>query len=359
MPAIPNNTNNTNTSVVSVNSALIKPSSVNGLSADTKSLNGLRSQAAADPKSAAREAAKQFESLFMGELVKSMRGSTQATGMLDNAGTQLGTELLDQQLSGQISGRPGGLADIILKQVERQMGMASGPNAANGANNGAANGASNGASNGAVNGLAPGAASTPRAGSQPTRLQGQPTPPRSPQTGPAGFVLQHMAAAREAETATGIPASFMVSQAALETGWGRKEIKHSDGSPSFNLFGIKAGGSWKGPVAEVSTTEFINGKPSRVMAKFRAYGSYAESFADYARLMSNSPRYQNVLKGVQQAQAVAASPAAPNSTTATRDNAVRFAQNMQRAGYATDPEYADKLSRVINTTLRLQRSLVA
>ena len=159
-----------------------------------------------------------------------------------------------------------------------------------------------------------------------------------------------MNAARTAEEASGIPASFMVSQAALETGWGRKEIKHSDGTPSYNLFGIKAGGNWKGAVAEVPTTEYVNGKATRVMAKFRAYGSYAESFSDYAQLMTNSPRYQAVLKGVQQTQ---------TASRTAKDGGVVFAQNMQRAGYATDPEYADKLSRVINTTLRLQRTMVA
>jgi peptidoglycan hydrolase FlgJ len=346
MPAIPNNPT-AKPSVVSVNSSLVTPTSVNGLSADTRTLNGLKSQAATDPKGAAREAAKQFETLFMGELVKSMRVSTQPTG----------TEMLDQQLAGQVSGRPGGLAEALYKQLERQMGMAASP--------------------------VPVASSgdTPAGSTQRAKLQGQPTPgvaaARTPQTGAAGFVQQHMAAAREAEQATGIPAPFMVSQAALETGWGRKEIKLSDGTPSFNLFGIKAGGSWKGPVAEVPTTEFIDGKPTRVMAKFRAYGSYAESFSDYATLMSNSPRYQGVVKAVLQARAAAAGAAnavsdgamdpsatarktaAPASAVTTRDNAVRFAQNMQRAGYATDPEYADKLSRVINTTLRLQRSLVA
>ncbi len=338
MPPVLNNYN----SIVSVNSSLMKPVSHNALQADTRSLNGLKSQAASDPQAAAREAAKQFESLFMGELVKSMRISTQQSGMLDNAGTQLGTELLDKQLATQISGRPGGLSEAILKQLERQMGMAPGPIPATGSANNTPAPLQSLQTLQTLQTL------------QAQKLQGQPSQgnpgTRIPQTGAAGFVQQHMQAARGAEASSGIPASFMVSQAALETGWGRKEIKHSDGTPSFNLFGIKAGGSWRGPVAEVPTTEFINGKATRIMAKFRAYGSYAESFSDYAQLMSNSPRYQAVVKGVQQTQAVSA-PA--------KDSGVKFAQNMQRAGYATDPEYADKLSRVINTTLRLQRSLVA
>jgi flagellar protein FlgJ len=104
------------------------------------------------------------------------------------------------------------------------------------------------------------------------------------------------------------------------------------------MFGIKADPGWKGPVAEVTTTEVVNGRAVKGVAKFRAYASDAESFADYGRLMTTSPRYQNV---VAQAQG---------------GTAAGFAQGLQRAGYATDPAYADKLSRVINTTLRLQRA---
>jgi flagellar protein FlgJ len=160
--------------------------------------------------------------------------------------------------------------------------------------------------------------------------------------GAAGFVQQHTQAAQQAEAATGIPATFMVSQAALETGWGRKEIRHTDGTPSFNLFGIKAGADWKGPTAEVVTTEYVNGRAQKGVARFRAYGSYAESFADYAKLMKGSPRYAGVVA---------------SAAGSTAGAAAGFAQGLQRAGYATDPAYADKLTRVINTTLRLQRSL--
>ncbi|MET0211202.1 MAG: flagellar assembly peptidoglycan hydrolase FlgJ, partial [Burkholderiaceae bacterium] len=152
----------------------------------------------------------------------------------------------------------------------------------------------------------------------------------------AGFVQQHKEAAATAEKTTGIPASFMIAQAAHETGWGRKEIKHTDGTPAYNLFGIKAGSNWNGPTADVTTTEYIGGQARKVVQKFRAYSSYAESFADYAQLMKNNPRYAKVV--------------------AAGSNAQGFAQGLQRAGYATDPAYADKLTRVINTTLRMQRA---
>ena len=294
----------------------------NGLAYDSKSLDALRSRASGDPKGAVKEAAKQFETLFMNELMKSMRSTTLSSGMLENAGTGMGTEMLDTQFASQMSGRPGGLSEAIMKQLERQMGLSPGPIP--------------------ITGSANNTAAAISATAQPTRI---------PQTGALGFVQQHTGAAQEAEAATGIPAAFMVSQAALETGWGRKEIRHTDGQPSYNLFGIKAGGSWKGPVAEVATTEYVNGKAQKVMAKFRAYGSYAESFTDYARLMKESPRYQAAVGG---AKGDMRSDGA-GRTIAKADTAAAFAQGLQKAGYATDPAYADKLTRVINTTLRLQR----
>jgi len=285
-----------------------------GLVTDTKSLDLLKSRAASDPKAALRETAQQFESIFMQEVVKSMRSTTLSSGMLDNATSNMGTEMLDQQFATQLAGRKGGISEAIMKQLERQMGLSPGPIPATGsANNTAA------------------------------ALSAAPVATKIPQTGAAGFVQQHSAAAKDAETATGVPATFMVSQAALETGWGRKEIKHADGTTSHNLFGIKAGGNWKGATAEVTTTEYVNGKAQKVTAKFRAYGSYAESFADYAKLMKESPRYQNAVATAQSA----------GSSTVTA--AAGFAQGLQKAGYATDPAYADKLTKVINTTLRLQR----
>ena len=102
----------------------------------------------------------------------------------------------------------------------------------------------------------------------------------------------------------------MLGQAAHESGWGRREIRHADGSPSFNLFGIKAGADWKGAVAETMTTEVVNGQAVKGVARFRAYASHAESFADYARLMKDNPRYQQVLAQGQDASAFADRPAA-------------------------------------------------
>jgi peptidoglycan hydrolase FlgJ len=301
-----------------------------GLATDVRSLDALRARAAADPKAAVREAAKQMESLFMNELMKSMRATTLAEGGQDNNAGNLGQSMLDSQYATQLSGQPGGLSEVIMKQLERQMGLSPGP-----------------------------IPHTGSANNTPAPLTAKPAAPTTaiPQTGAAGFVQQHTAAARDAEAATGIPATFMVAQAAHETGWGRKEIRHADGAPSFNLFGIKAGANWKGPTANITTTEYVNGQAQKVVAKFRAYGSYAESFADYAKLMKDSPRYRDV---VAKAQPAAQGVQSANESQASRSGAAGaavFAQGLQKAGYATDPAYADKLTRVINTTLRLQRSL--
>ena len=280
----------------------------NGLAYDSKSLDALRSRASGDPKGAVKEAAKQFESLFMNELMKSMRSTTLSSGMLENAGTGMGTEMLDTQFASQMSGRPGGLSEAIMKQLERQMGLVPGP-----------------------------IPNTRRANESLPTVQEPDSTPKVPEKRAAGFVRQHTAAAERAADETGIPAPFMLAQAALETGWGKREIVGNDGSRSHNLFGIKAGSQWNGPTVDVTTTEYIGGQPRKMVQKFRAYASEAESFADYARLMKDSPRYAKVVAGAADAK--------------------QFAVGLQKAGYATDPAYADKLGKVINTTLRLQRSL--
>jgi flagellar protein FlgJ len=137
--------------------------------------------------------------------------------------------------------------------------------------------------------------------------------------------------ANEASRTTGIPAKFMLGQAALETGWGKREIRSADGTASHNLFGIKATANWTGKTVEVATTEYVNGVARKKMEKFRAYDSYADSFRDYASLLKNNPRYQNVI--------------------ANGKDATAFAQGLQAAGYATDPHYAAKLGRIIKQSL--------
>ena len=277
----------------------------NSLNSDTRSIDSLRAAAARDPKSSIKEAAKQFESLFMNEVMKSMRASTLSSGMLENSATQMGTEMLDTQFAGKLTGLPGGLSDAITRQLQRQMGAA--PDTA-------------------TKSVAP--------------LPTLATKNIAPHV--QSFIQKHDAAAKAASTETGIPASFMLAQAAHESGWGKREITAKDGTPSYNVFGIKATSAWTGKVAEVQTTEYVDGKAQKISAKFRAYGSYEEAYKDYAKLMSSNARYHDA---VAQAQ------------TGGAGGAEGFARGLQKAGYATDPEYASKLARVINTTVRVQRAL--
>ena len=283
------------------------PMSFQGLAADPNALNALRygsGMAGKDDKTALKEAAKQFESLFMRELIKSMREATQKSGLMDGESSDLGTDLLDQQFAVQLSGLPGGLSEAIQRQLGRQI-------------------------------LGPDAAGAPvnplPAVSEASTVSRVSAGPRQ-----AGFVTQHSEVAAVVARESGIPASFMIGQAGHETGWGRSEIRHADGSNAHNLFGIKATGGWKGKVAEIITTEYIDGEPRKLTARFRAYDSYAESFRDYARLISQSPRYEQVMDQLHSVQG--------------------FASGLQQAGYATDPQYAAKLSRAINSTMMIQRS---
>ncbi len=289
----------------------------NRLAADAGSLNSLKLQAGQNSQAAIKETAKQFESLFMRELIKSMREATMKSGMLDNAGSDLGTDLLDQQLAVQMSGKPGGLSDLIAAQLSRQMGL-DGANAAG-------------------TGISSSQAASLSALQRSNSLAAYGKNAVKPTASQSNFVERHTEAAIRIEKESGIPASYMVGQAGLETGWGKFEIKRAGGQPSYNLFGIKATAGWKGKTAEVTTTEYVNGVAKKMVAKFRAYDSYDESFRDYARLISESPRYAKVMTQTGSAQA--------------------FASGLQRAGYATDPQYAAKLSRTIETTQRLQQRM--
>ncbi|WP_312565963.1 flagellar assembly peptidoglycan hydrolase FlgJ [Diaphorobacter sp.] len=284
------------------------------LAVDGRALNSLKAQAsqgdAQATKDATLEAAKQLESLFMRELIKSMREATMKSGLLEGAEGNLASDLFDQQLSVQMAGQPGGLAEAIQRQLSRQLGGDGQTTLVPG---------STLSMDVALRKAAP--ADNPRAASP---------------KGREDFVQHHRAAAERVARSSGIPASFMLGQAGHETGWGKGEIRHKDGSNSFNLFGIKAGKGWTGKVAEVTTTEYINGAPRKVVAKFRAYDSFEESFRDYARLINDNPRYEKAREKTH--------------------SAVAYATELQKAGYATDPQYAAKLSRAIQSTLGVART---
>lgn len=296
----------------------------NQLAIDVNSLAQTKRLAKEDPRAAMKNAAQQFEAVFLQMVLKAMRDASPKEGMFDNEQSRLFQSMLDQQMAQTMSVRGStGLAALIEKQLARGLSPQA-PGAA------------------AADGL-PSQQQLPRApqASAPTAVQAGPSVRQAPAVpadaaavpAPAReFVNRLWPHAGEASRSTGIPAHFMIAQAALETGWGRSELRFSDGTPTYNLFGIKAGRNWQGAVAEATTTEYVNGVAQQTVERFRAYSSYAEAFRDYASLLTSNPRYAAVLN---------------------QQDAAGFARGLQRAGYATDPMYAAKLERIIGgQTLR-------
>lgn len=309
---------------------------------DVQGFDTLRAQAAADPQKALKSTAKQFDAVFIQMMLKSMRDATPQDGILDSNDSKQYQSMLDQQLSQQLSSKGVGVADALIKQLSRNMGGATtgaggmsssaglgslfGGGAADGSGNegdaammGAlARAYSNAQANGA---LAAGKGYTAQSALTPP-LRGKGESPKVD-----AFVEKMAAPAQAASAATGIPARFIVGQAALESGWGKGEIKNADGSPSHNVFGIKATSDWTGKTVSTVTTEYIHGVAHKVVEKFRAYSSYAEAMTDYASMLRGNPRYASVLS--------------------TSHDAASFAHGMQKAGYATDPHYAKKLISIM------------
>jgi peptidoglycan hydrolase FlgJ len=284
---------------------------------DPRGLEKLRSQANASPDKAIQGAAKQFETLFINQLLKSMRDATPQDGIMDSDQTRMYTGMLDQQLAQAMSARGIGLADVMVKQLSKGSGSAAAQAA--------------GVTAPPLN-LTVGAPRNVQAPAQPAPAAA--AAPEKPVgvTGKAkAFIDKMWPHAVEAAKATGLPAHFIIGQAALESGWGQRQIKDADGTNSHNLFGIKAGRSWDGEVAAIKTTEYIKGVQQKVVDKFRSYASYGEAFMDYANLLKNNPRYSKVLEAGNDPQA--------------------FAKGLQNAGYATDPAYAQKLTKIITGSI--------
>ena len=315
---------------------------------DPNSFGGLKRLARdGNSQEALRAAAQQFEGLFMQMMLKAMREATPANGLFDNDQTRMLQSFHDQQMAMQSAQGAGmGLAEVIFRQFGGdRLGAAQQPaigpdgqpvfevaniprrpaisafrdrQPASAADDSAAAQAAVGdaASRSA-------ASSTTNTGSPESVTPRRPIPERV-----SNFVDRVWSHAVDAARSIGVSPSFIVAQAALETGWGRAELRTADGKPSHNLFNIKAGRNWKGPVLELPVTEYANGRAYTEQARFRAYGSYAEAFQDYVNLLSNNRRYADVIG---------------------RTDPVEFAQGLQRGGFATDPDYADKLVRVIHS----------
>lgn len=336
------------------------------LAADAQGVDRLKHLARNDPQAAVRETARQFEALLMGALLKSMRETTSQDGLFDSEQSRLYTSLLDQQLAQTLSKKGIGLAQVL----ERQLAGSAGIDVA-------------AAEPGAALAMPPARSELPAIGNKisgdpvgkqtiaaavdhwGSTMQGQSIPAAALAAKPAisaptvfsgntaqapaktdtasrsdstaqsaapmhvrNFIERMLPHAQAAADSTGIPARFMIGHAALESGWGRHEIVRADGSPSHNLFGIKADRSWRGDVAEVMTTEYIGGVPVRRMEQFRAYESYDAAFRDYGNFLKDNPRYADALEATHSARA--------------------YARELQQAGYASDPRYAEKLASVID-----------
>lgn len=287
------------------------------LAFDSKSLDGLKQSAKNNSPDALKSAAKEFEALFMNMMLKSMRqASSSQDSPFENEQSRMYTSMLDQQFSQNMASRGMGLADALVKQL----------------------------SNNAANQIIESTGASPNILSNMKGIDsyldhlkmGQPavkevSGARSGHAHVRAFEDKLTAHAEQASLETGIPAKFMLGQAALESGWGKREIKSMDGSASHNVFGIKATKGWQGRTVDALTTEYSNGVAYQKIEKFKAYDSYADAFKDYANLLTKNPRYQDVI--------------------ANSKDASSFAYGLQKAGYATDPQYANKLSRIINKTL--------
>lgn len=316
------------------------------LAADANGLDGVRRLAAEDPRAGLKAASREFEALFLQMVLKAMRDAVPKSGLFGSQEMDLYQGLLDQQLTQTMSGRgTTGIAAALERQLGRAIAQRAGSDGAAPAGNPepALSSAASPGPQAIVRAMSPeirlpspsdppGAARAPDAVSAPARDSARTDAPAAGAAPPVReFVGRIWPHALEAGRALGVPAHFLIAHAALETGWGQHEIRRPDGSPSFNLFNVKAGKGWGGETVESLTAEYENGAAEKRVERFRAYGSYAEAFADYAALLRR--RYGAVL-GQQDGN--------------------QFAHGLQRAGYATDPMYADKLSRIIGgATLRL------
>ncbi|NNF51018.1 MAG: flagellar assembly peptidoglycan hydrolase FlgJ [Gammaproteobacteria bacterium] len=268
---------------------------------DFSGLAALRARAADNDPQVLREVARQFESLFTSMMLKNMRAASFGDPLMGSSEQDGYRDMFDQQMAVEMSrGRGLGIADMLVRQLSGTVAGAVSKTRTN------ADAIPLGPPVAAP--IATGAAIQP-----PSREE---------------FVATLWPHARKAGEKLGVDPRVIMAQAALETGWGRKTP--GDGAVSSNnFFGIKAGGSWRGAAVKADTLEFSEGSLRKERAVFRAYESPAQSVRDYVDFLSTNPRYKRALKVGQ--------------------DAASFAQGLQQAGYATDPDYASKLLAVMRS----------
>ncbi len=283
---------------------------MNSAAFDVRALDSLKREAGNNSPQALREAAKQMEGIFVQMMLKSMRDASLKGGLLESQASEMYTSMYDQQISQDIAQKGQlGFADMIVKQM--------GAEAIEPVRSIPAPGVTPYTLANAA--AVPAVAQTCTAAVQPVVSGGQ-----SDKSHP--FINRMLRPAMQAAQLSGIHPHLILAQAALESGWGKREILTDDGKPSHNLFGIKATGDWQGKTTEITTTEFINGEKRKVKAEFRVYDSYTDALADYTSLLKNNPRYTQVARSASPEQG---------------------ARALQAGGYATDPAYASKLINII------------
>lgn len=297
-------------------------------------LNALKSQAHTDKKAALKQVAKQFESLFVSEMLKSMRSANKVLSegnYLHSSQSEFYQNMFDSQLSLSLSEHQGfGLSEVLVRQMSRQIpGMTPEGERRSGHLDSITD---YDRSLPAISPKLPQElsrvkdlmAETPETDRSST--DNRPAPARF--DSPAQFVEHLLPIARRVAADTDVDPRVMIAQAALETGWGRHMIEAGDETPSHNLFGIKADQRWQGDAVTVATTEYRDGVPMTEQAAFRSYADYESSFRDYLSFLKSNPRYRDAL--------------------ASASDPAQFADKLQAAGYATDPAYGDKIRRIMS-----------
>lgn len=283
---------------------------------DFSEFSKLKVQSKTDSPAALQKVAKQFEALFLNNILKGMRSAKLAEGAFDSDQSKAYNEMYDQQLSVHLAGKPGvGLADLIVKQLSPK-GENPRPQSLEDYLNNPVTMVKT------PDGVVFNGGTFDGDTDEIPFKNGRSVPIQSA----VDFVKQLQPFAQQAAKGLGIDPNALLAQAALESGWGNAVIKNSDGTSSYNLFNIKADRSWRGRQAQVSTLEFDQGIARRMNSGFRAYSSFQESFHDYVNFIKDNPRYESALKKVS--------------------NVGQYMRELQRAGYATDPSYADKVMHI-------------
>ena len=303
---------------------------------DIGGLDSLRAKAQKDDKAALKEVAQQFEGIFVQMLMKSMRDANavfESDSPMNSQYTKFYEQMHDQQMSVNLSDKGMlGLADLMVQQLSPQTSQLTPASVLRGGMESPV--AQSAPKPLAINGAS--SANKPMPLILDEVMSGKVLPSQAP-TGVANqgfesreaFVKAVYPHAEQAAKALGTRPEVLIAQSALETGWGQKMVRRADGQPSNNLFNIKADRRWEGDRAGVSTLEFEHGVAVKQRADFRVYQDIKQSFDDFVSFISEGARYQEAMEK-------AANPAA-------------FIRGLQDAGYATDPDYADKVIKVMQT----------